>query len=60
MNPNIIIIISDLLVNLAAGWIGAAVILPIKAKDRKLSILIFNFSFATIALVIAYFLRESL
>lgn len=54
--------ISDLFVNLSAGWFGAAVILPLNArrvKIRRLS-LILNILFGIFALVIAVIIRSSI
>jgi len=58
LSQTAIVLISDLLVNLAAGWLGAAVILPLKSKNRKLPILIFNIFFATLAMLTAFYLQQ--
>ena len=54
-------IISDLFVNLAAGWIGAVLIFPInqnKPRKIRLWLLTANISFATLALLFAYLIKK--
>ncbi|MDO8515429.1 MAG: hypothetical protein Q7S14_02930 [bacterium] len=56
-------IISDVLVNLASGWIGASIIFSITSKfPRKINvrILIFNIFFATVSLVIVFLLKTNI
>ena len=53
-------IISDVLVNLAAGWIGAVIVIPIIGKrlNVKWWVLPINIGFAIISLVEAFFFKE--
>ena len=56
-------IVSDLFVNLAAGWIGAAFIIPITSKlDKQVSLglLTMNLVIAIVFLVAAFELRSKL
>ena len=56
-------IISDVLVNLASGWIGASIIFSITSKfPRKINagILIFNVFFATVSLIIVFLLKSNI
>lgn len=56
-------IISELCVNLSAGWIGAAVVIPVTSKlDRRvnLGLLTMNLVAATLFLVAAFELRINL
>lgn len=57
INTNMFHVLSDLFVNLSAGWFGAALILSIYARDgQKIdwSALIFNLFFGMLSLVVAY------
>ena len=61
VDPILLGVISDLLVNLSAGWIGAAVILPsqlFKQKRKRLWGLSVNLVCAILALISAYYLRK--
>jgi len=54
-------ILSDLFINLAAGWFGAAFIVPATAKpSRRVSLwfLTSNMVFSTLFLVLAFKLRK--
>jgi len=54
-------VLSGLLINLAAGWLGAAVILPVTYKPpRQVNTLVLtgNILLAIFALVLAFELRE--
>lgn len=54
------LIISDLLINMAAGWLGAVLIVPNFSKEkgkRKLIILTMDIFLATVSLIVAYKLR---
>lgn len=54
-------ILSELFVNLSAGWYGAAVIIPAtsdKPAATDLGILTVNVIFGTVFLIIAYKLRR--
>lgn len=54
-------ILSELMVNLAAGWYGAAVIIPAtsdKPPTTDLGILTVNIIFGTVFVIIAYKLRR--
>lgn len=56
-------IISELCVNLSAGWIGAAVVIPVTSKlDRKvnLGVLTVNLALSIVFLVAAFELRSKL
>lgn len=56
-------ILSDLFVNLAAGWLGVVVvILPVTRLKRKIDWfgLTMNIVLATVSLVIAYKLRQNI
>lgn len=56
-------IVSELCVNLSAGWIGAAVVIPVTSKlDKKinLGVLTVNFALAIVFLVAAFELRSKL
>lgn len=56
-------IISELCVNLSAGWIGAAVVIPVTSKlDRRvnLGVLTVNLALAIVFLVAAFELRSKL
>jgi hypothetical protein len=53
-------ILSELLVNLAAGWYGAAVIIPFSSGEPitvNLNVLTANIIFGTVCIIIAYKLR---
>jgi hypothetical protein len=53
--------ISELFINLSAGWFGAAIIFPITSNKRKIKklALILNIFFGIFALVIAVVIRSS-
>lgn len=54
-------VLSELLVNLAAGWFGAAVIVPQSFENFSqvsLIVLLVNVGFGMFSLVIAYKLRK--
>lgn len=56
-------VVSELCVNLSAGWIGAAVVIPVTSKlDRKinLGVLTMNLTAAIVFLVLAFELRRRL
>lgn len=56
-------ILSELLVNLAAGWYGAAVIIPISSPPTTavdFSALTADITFGTVCIIIAYKLRIGL
>ncbi len=58
MNPVILSVISDLLINLSAGWLAAAVIIPFGLKrPKRLRALTLNFTIAIVFLVLAIKLR---
>ena len=54
--------ISDLLINLAAGWFGAAFILPMTIRKFKanIKILLINLSCGIITLLLAVLIRSNL
>lgn len=61
IDPVLAIVFSDLFVNLSAGWLGAAFIVPVISKPpRKISfsLLTINISLAMLSLLIAYVLRK--
>lgn len=54
-------ILSELFVNLSAGWFGAAFIVPVIAKKQvsvNLGVLLFNLIFGIVFLIIGFQLRE--
>lgn len=53
-------IISELLVNLSAGWYGASLIIPAFSGNIEFDfgVLILNISFGTVSLLVAYQLRN--
>jgi hypothetical protein len=53
--------ISDLLINLAAGWLGAAFILPMTVKKFKVNfwLLLLNIGCGIFAFVVSLILRSS-
>lgn len=54
--------LSDLFVNLAAGWFGAALVIPITGKLPKrlnLWLLTYNASLGTVSLLITVLLRKA-
>ena len=55
-------IFSDFLINLAAGWVGAALILPSYTKRPKFSwkLLTGNIGFGILSLMFSYLLRRSI
>lgn len=57
INTKLIQILSDLFVNLSAGWFGAALIVPISTKQEghfDWFTLLINITFAIISLGVAY------
>jgi hypothetical protein len=53
-------IVSDLLINLSAGWFSAVLIVPNFSKEkgrRRLLMLTMDLVFATVCIVLAYILR---
>ena len=63
INTNLIQILSDLFINLAAGWLGVAIIVPLQKKDNKdydWVALIINLGFSIVSLVISYYLVKSI
>ena len=61
ISPLWAIILSDLFVNLSAGWFGAALIVPTVAKKKasiNAGILLFNLIFGIVFLIIGFQLRE--
>lgn len=57
VNTNLIHILSDLFVNLSAGWFGAALIISIYTKGSEkidLFALSFNLFFGILSLIAAY------
>lgn len=60
MDTIILSTFADLLINLSAGWFGAAVIVPLFAKRPKFRIwaLILNLFFGIFALLAAIFFRS--
>lgn len=59
MKPILLSILSDLFVNLSAGWFGAAFIVPITTKKSKIRwwILTVNIAYGILTLVISLILR---
>lgn len=62
LNSTLLSVLSDLFVNLSAGWFGAAFIVPVTSKISKLKVwlLIINIGFGIMALVISVILRSLL
>ena len=63
MNDSVILIaVSDLLINLSAGWFGIAIIVPLNVTKRKKRIwsLLVNIFFGIVSLVFAIALRGQL
>lgn len=61
MDPSWFLILSDLFINLAAGWLGVVLIVPItskKSRKIKLVVLTTNMLFAIFSLVAAYELKK--
>lgn len=61
MDPAFASVIADLLINLSAGWFGAAVIIPINTRQTgkiRFAYLIANLVLATLSLLTAYTLRK--
>lgn len=60
LDPLFLTIVSDLFVNLSAGWFGAAFIVPVASKKPKLKwwVLLLNISFGIISLVNAYLIKN--
>ena len=55
-------IFAELLINLAAGWFGAAIILPIRSEKGKIKFLLLtvNLSCGILSLAVAYVIRRTL
>ena len=56
-------ILSELLINLAAGWYGVAIIIPISSTEPfavNLNVLTANIIFGTVCIIISYKLRISI
>lgn len=55
-------ILTEFLINLAAGWFGAAIILPIRSEKRKIKFLLLtvNLSCGILSLAVAYIIRRGL
>ena len=54
-------VLSELFINLSAGWLGAAAILPIiqtRPRPVNLGLLLTNLTFAIVYLVLAYHLHK--
>lgn len=61
MDPNLAGVISELLVNLSAGWFAAALIVPLQAKKPKsigFRLLTTNVGLGILALIIAFTIRK--
>lgn len=61
IDPLWAVVLSDLFINLSAGWFGAALIVPAVAKKKtviNLGILLFNLIFGIVFLIIGFQLRE--
>lgn len=60
LDPLWFIILSELFINLAAGWFGAAIIVPLTSKRRKTKwwILPMHIGFGIVSLLISYILRK--
>ena len=59
LNPKFIQILSDLFVNLSAGWFGAALIIPMSSKDNEgfeWFSLVINLIFGLLSLTVGYFI----
>lgn len=59
-DPVLLSVISDLFVNLAAGWLGTAFIVPLTSKRPKFKwwVLCVHLIFGMLSLLIAYILRK--
>jgi len=63
MNDTWLSVLSDLFINLAAGWFGAVLIVPnfIKTKSSKnIAVLTADLIFGILCLVIGYFFRNAI
>lgn len=61
LNPQWVIVLSDLFTNLSAGWFGAALIVPVTSKRRgsvRVSFLISNMGLGILFLVFAHEIRR--
>jgi len=60
MDKNSVEILSDFLVNLAAGWIGAAIIFPIRIEEKKVKLILLtvNILCGIMCLIAAYFIKK--
>lgn len=55
-------ILSEFLINIAAGWFGAIFIVPIYSKTVgkvKIALLIVNLTFVIVSLCLAYIIRRT-
>ena len=62
IDPILSSVISDLFVNLSAGWLGAVIIVPTFSKRKglkKLWVLTFNLGASILSLVIAFFIKKT-
>ncbi len=55
-------IFAEFLINLGAGWFGAAIILPIRSEKRKIRFMLLtvNLSCGILSLALSYIIRKSL
>lgn len=61
LDPQWVVVLSDLFTNLSAGWFGAALIVPATSKRQgsvKLGLLISNIGLGILFLAFAYQLRR--
>lgn len=61
MDKTFLAVLSDLFINLSAGWFGVVVIVPNFTKEKgikKFLILTIDIAFAIVCLVISYLLRR--
>lgn len=61
VDPTFLTVVSELFVNLSAGWFGAALIVPVTSKAPKeinLWILTFNFLIGIFLLIVAFEFRQ--
>lgn len=60
INPALANILSDLFINLAAGWLGTVIIVPIAiegSRKEKLMVLTWHIILAILSLVVAFELK---
>lgn len=61
IDPLLLLIFSDLFVNLSAGWLSSVIIIPLTIKKPKrinIILLTSNLFLAIVSLVIAYLLKK--